>query len=185
MLASLDVQTLLCATAFSAERHRDQRRKDVHASPYINHPIEVARILATVGNVTDIETLCGGLLHDTLEDTETTPDELILHFGTEVCGIVLEVTDDKDLPKDVRKALQVANAPHSSYRARLVKLADKIANLRDLEHARPQGWSDTRVWAYFEWAKAVVAGIRGTHVELEAAFDAAYARCPVPRPPGL
>jgi guanosine-3',5'-bis(diphosphate) 3'-pyrophosphohydrolase len=173
---------LLYALAFAAEKHRDQRRKDVHASPYINHPIEVARILAEIGGVSDIDTLRGGILHDTLEDTETTPAELVSHFGLEVCNIVQEVTDDKNLPKETRKTLQITNAAHASYKARLVKLADKTTNLRDLCRARPQGWSDARVYEYFQWAKAVVDGIRGTHLALETAFDAAYAECPVPQP---
>jgi guanosine-3',5'-bis(diphosphate) 3'-pyrophosphohydrolase len=179
MLGSSDLPLFLSAIAFAAAKHRDQRRKDIHASPYINHPIEVACILAAEGGITDITVLCAAVLHDTLEDTETTCDELILNFGNEVCGVVLEVTDNKALSKEMRKALQVMKASHSSYPAKLVKLADKIANLRDLQRSRPQGWSDERVQAYFGWSQAVVAGIRGTHLGLEAAFDQAYARCPV------
>ena len=169
---------LLDALAFAAERHRDQRRKGAEASPYINHPIEVARVLAAEGCVTDADVLMAAILHDTIEDTATTADELRQRFGPIVAALVEEVTDDKALPSAERKALQIAHAGALSPGARLVKLADKICNVRDMGRSPPVGWPLERRRAYFDWAAAVVAGLRGTHAGLEAAFDAAMASRP-------
>ncbi len=165
------------ALAFAAAKHRDQRRKDCHASPYINHPIALARVLCEQGIQDDV-VLCAALLHDTLEDTETCPEELKAQFGTAITAIVQEVTDDKRLPKAERKRLQILHAGQASRPARLVKLADKICNLYDLIHAPPVDWDLARQRAYFDWAKAVVDQLRGTHEGLEQAFDALYARRP-------
>jgi guanosine-3',5'-bis(diphosphate) 3'-pyrophosphohydrolase len=163
---------LIRAVAFAADKHRNQRRKDAEASPYINHPIALADLLANEGDITDSAVLCAALLHDTIEDTETTTAELEAVFGPEITGIVLEVTDDKSLPKDERKRLQIEHASNASLKARLVKLADKICNLRDLQTSPPADWSPERKHAYFVWASQVVAGLRGTHMGLEAVFDA-------------
>ena len=173
-----DVELLIRAAAFAAHKHRDQRRKDAGATPYINHPLGLARILAAEGGVTDVATICAALLHDTIEDTETTPAEIEAQFGPEIRAIVEEVTDDKKLPKAQRKRLQVAHAPHISDKAKLVKLADKISNLRDVAHAPPHGWPLERRQAYFDWALEVIDGLRGVHPVLERAFDAAYASRP-------
>lgn len=169
---------VLKAVEFAAHKHKDQRRKDAAASPYINHPIALAHILANEGGITDPEVICGALLHDTLEDTETSPQELETAFGTAIKNIVLEVTDDKTLPKDKRKQLQIEHAAHISAKAKLVKLADKIANLRDIAAAPPHDWTLERKQAYFDWAKAVVDNLRGVHPQLEAAFDKVYADKP-------
>ncbi|XP_039714140.1 guanosine-3',5'-bis(diphosphate) 3'-pyrophosphohydrolase MESH1 isoform X4 [Pteropus medius] len=130
---------LLEAADFAARKHRRQRRKDPEGTPYINHPIGVARILTHEAGITDIVVLQAALLHDTVEDTDTTLDEVELHFGAQVRGLVEEVTDDKTLPKLERKRLQVEQAPHSSPGAKLVKLADKLYNLRDLKRCTPEG----------------------------------------------
>ncbi|XP_054627517.1 guanosine-3',5'-bis(diphosphate) 3'-pyrophosphohydrolase MESH1 [Dunckerocampus dactyliophorus] len=156
---------------FAARKHRKQRRKDEEGTPYINHPIGVARILSHEGGVTDIETLQAALLHDTLEDTDTTPEELETKFGLIVARIVQEVTDDKSLPKQERKRLQVARAPHCSHQAKLVKLADKLYNLRDLNCSTPVGWTAERVQQYFVWASEVVKGLKGTNSALEEKLD--------------
>jgi guanosine-3',5'-bis(diphosphate) 3'-pyrophosphohydrolase len=169
---------LIDALAFAARKHRDQRRKDVHASPYINHPIALAHVLAVEAGIADEATLVAAILHDTIEDTETTFDELRARFGLTVARIVAEVTDDKTLPKRRRKALQIEHAPHLSRRAKQVKLADKICNLRDLAAHPPHGWSLGRRHEYFEWAKQVIDGVRGAHRRLEQLFDAAYAAHP-------
>ena len=166
---------LLKALAFAAHKHRDQRRKDREASPYINHPIALADVLVNEGGVTDMEVLCAAMLHDTLEDTATTAQELARAFGARIASIVVEVTDDKNLPKAERKRMQIEHAPGLSKEAKLVKLADKICNLRDVAERPPEGWDLARRREYFDWAKRVVDGLRGTHAKLEAAFDAAYA----------
>lgn len=165
---------LLCAISFAATKHRDQRRKDLAASPYINHPIALANVLANEAGIDDERVLVAALLHDTVEDTETTEQELAKEFGQEIAGIVLEVTDDKALPKVERKRLQIEHAGTISRRAKLVKLADKICNLRDLASSPPADWSLQRKRDYFDWAKAVVDGLRGTHPGLEAIFDEAF-----------
>ena len=123
---------LIQAANFAAEKHKAQRRKDAEETPYINHPLALAHVLAVEGNVEDVDTICGALLHDTVEDTETTEAELLVVFGESITRIVLEVTDDKNLEKMARKEAQVAHAPHISDQAKLVKLADKISNLRDI-----------------------------------------------------
>ena len=165
---------LIFALAFAAHKHRDQRRKDIAASPYINHPIALANVLANEAHVDDETALIAAILHDTIEDTDTTAEELLRDFGPEVAAIVLEVTDDKSLPKAERKRLQVVHAGEISQRAKLVKLADKICNLRDIAHSPPAGWSLERQQAYFDWARAVVDGLRGVHPELERLFDEAW-----------
>ena len=169
-----ELALLLKALAFAAHKHRDQRRKDHEASPYINHPIALADVLVNEGGVSDVEVLCAALLHDTVEDTATTPEELVDAFGSRVARIVAEVTDDKALSKADRKRLQVENAARLSPEAKLVKLADKICNLRDVAERPPEGWDLARRREYFDWAKRVVDGLRGSHPRLEAAFDVAY-----------
>ena len=173
-----DLSLLLRALAFAAHKHRDQRRKDVAASPYINHPIALADVLVNEGGVEEIEVLCAALLHDTIEDTDTTRDEVAGAFGERVAAIVAEVTDDKTLAKAERKEAQVEHAAHISREAKLVKLADKICNLRDVVAHPPAGWSLERRREYFDWAKRVVDRLRGAHPGLEAVFDAAHARRP-------
>ena len=162
---------ILEAASFAADRHRLQRRKDADASPYINHPLALADILAREGGVVDAKVIAAALLHDTVEDTDTSIDELAVRFGQDVAAIVAEVTDDKSLPKDERKRLQVIKASSKSPEAKLVKLADKIANLRDLAACPPADWSEKRKADYFQWASEVVSGLRGTSARLEAAFD--------------
>jgi guanosine-3',5'-bis(diphosphate) 3'-pyrophosphohydrolase len=174
----LDLALLLRALSFAAQKHRDQRRKDAEASPYINHPIALAEVLAEVGGVADIEVLAAALLHDTIEDTATTFEELVAQFGDRIAGMVAEVTDDKNLPKAERKRLQIVHASGISPGAKLVKLADKICNLRDVAERPPAHWELQRRREYFEWAKQVIDGLRGSHPRLEAAFDAAYALKP-------
>ena len=171
-----DIRLVLRGAHFAAHKHRDQRRKGAEASPYINHPIAVANVLADEGDITDPVVLSAALLHDTVEDTKTTPEELTAAFGRRVAGIVLEVTDDKSLHKDVRKEAQVEHAPHLTTEAKLVKLADKICNLRDILGWPPANWSAERKQEYFTWAGRVVAGVRGVHPALEAKFDALLAR---------
>jgi guanosine-3',5'-bis(diphosphate) 3'-pyrophosphohydrolase len=174
--ANLVLSAFIKAVAFASEKHRNQRRKDADTSPYINHPIALANVLANEGGVVDATVLCAAVLHDTIEDTETTADELRQLFGDKVTSIVLEVTDDKALAKEVRKEEQVRHAPHISTEAKLVKLADKICNLRDILASPPADWFAERKQAYFEWAARVVAGLRGVHPGLEAVFDGLVAR---------
>jgi len=165
------IAAILKALHFAATRHRDQRRKDVEASPYINHPIEVAELLASEGGVTNLLTLQGAILHDTIEDTNTTREELEAEFGAEVRRIVEEVTDDKRLPKAERKRLQIEHAPHLSEHARQIKIADKISNVRGVTSAPPADWSLERRQEYLDWTEQVVAGCRGCNAALEGFYD--------------
>lgn len=169
---------LISTLAFAADKHKDQRRKGIDASPYINHPIALAHVLAFEGGISDATVLCSAILHDTVEDTATTVDELSEMFGPDVSSIVREVTDDKSLAKDKRKQLQIEHAQHLSRGAKLVKLADKICNLRDLLTSPPPGWSVERKQAYFDWAVAVASGLRGASPALEAVFDSIIRRRP-------
>jgi len=163
----------LRALGFAAEKHRNQRRKDADASPYINHPIAVAAVLATEAGVTDEATLLAALLHDTVEDTETNLQELEQLFGAEVAALVGEMSDDKSLPKEMRKQLQVEHAPGASPKAKRLKIADKICNIRDVAENPPARWSLDRRRGYLDWAERVVAGCRGNDSGLEALFDRA------------
>ncbi|XP_033921863.1 guanosine-3',5'-bis(diphosphate) 3'-pyrophosphohydrolase MESH1 [Melopsittacus undulatus] len=177
-----DAARLLDAADFAAQKHREQRRKDPEGTPFINHPLAVARILACEAGVTDIELLQAALLHDTVEDTDTTFSELEARFGGAVTGLVREVTDDKELPRAERKRLQVERAPDRSPRARLLMLADKLHNLRDITRCPPAGWGPERVQEYFRWAAQVVSGLRGTSPALEAALEAVLEPGPEPGP---
>jgi guanosine-3',5'-bis(diphosphate) 3'-pyrophosphohydrolase len=170
-----NLQTLIAAATFAAHRHRDQRRKGAEGSPYINHPLAVANVLANEGGVEDATTLIAALLHDTVEDTQTTADEIAARFGPEVAALVMEVTDDKRLGKAERKRHQFEHAAGISSRAKLVKLADKICNLRDLIDVPPADWPLERKREYFEWSRAVVGQLRTASPQLASVFDRAYA----------
>lgn len=174
--ATSDVSLIIRAVRFASHKHREQRRKDAEASPYINHPIALADVLANEAGVREVEVLCAALLHDTIEDTDTSAAELEREFGARIAAIVGEVTDDKSLDKATRKRRQVEHAAHVSREAMLVKLADKICNLRDLLAAPPGDWSLARQREYFDWAAEVIANVRGAHRGLEALFDQVYAR---------
>lgn len=164
----------LAALSFAAYKHRDQRRKDVAKTPYINHPINVANVLLNEAGITDEIVLIAAILHDTVEDTETSFEEIEQQFGAQVKSVVAEVTDDKSLPQAERKQAQIEHAGGLSDRAKLLKLADKTANLRDMINATPDGWSAERINDYLEWGKAVVDQLRGRHAKLESLFDRAY-----------
>ena len=165
------IPALMDATLFAAEKHRGQKRKDARGTPYINHPIMVANLIANIGGITDVEVLQAALLHDTVEDTETTADEIEGRFGYAVRSLVMEVTDDKSLEKQERKQLQIEHAPNLSPRAKVIKLADKIANLSDLVTSPPVGWELERQQRYVSWSNAVVEGCRGHESFLEMYYD--------------
>jgi (p)ppGpp synthase/HD superfamily hydrolase len=169
---AIAIRALMEATMFAADKHRGQKRKDAQGTPYINHPIMVVNLMSRVGGITDVEALQAGMLHDTVEDTETSPEEIEERFGYGVRCIVMEVTDDKSLEKPERKRIQVEKAPNLSPRAQLIKIADKTANLTDLVNSPPAGWAEERIRQYVEWSGKVVAGCRGQNERLEQAYDA-------------
>ncbi len=165
-----NLANLLQAISFSAKKHQFQKRKGANGEPYINHPIEVANILANTGKITDFNILTAAVLHDTVEDTETTAEELISLFGEKVSSIVMEVTDDTSLPKHERKLLQIEHSPHLSPEAKQVKLADKISNVSDVLN-NPPDWDEELKREYVVWAKKVVEGLRGVNSNLDELFD--------------
>ncbi len=179
MHSQQSVRLILRVLDFSAEKHRTQRRKDIDASAYINHPIALANVLANEAEIDDTTLICAALLHDTIEDTQTTREELEEQFGSEIARIVVELTDDKTLPKQERKRLAVEHAPFLSDAAKCVKLADAICNLRDIATRPPANWDLQRKQEYFDWAKRVVDRLRGPNPRLEALFDLAYQRRPL------
>ena len=163
------------ALQFAAEKHKHHRRKGGRDIPYINHPIAVATQLATVGGVTDPAVLAAAILHDTVEDTDTTPDELVGLFGADIAGLVAEVTDDPSLSSAVRKLTQEHEAAFKSPRAKLIRLSDKTCNVHDIAFNPPPDWPIERRMEYFNWAERVVGNLRGIHAQLEASFDGAVA----------
>lgn len=170
MMTQDDMKMVFAAMAFSAEAHKRQRRKDAEATPYINHPIEVANLLMQCG-VTDPVTLAAALLHDTVEDCGVKRSELATRFGEMVANTVMEVTDDKSLSKQRRKRLQITQTQHKSERARLIKLSDKTCNLRDVLTNPPKDWDEQRRARYVQHSCAVVKTIKATNPVLAAQFD--------------
>lgn len=170
------MDVLFDALHFAATRHTGFYRKGGAKIPYINHPIAVARQLAVVGVVTDMDVLCAAVLHDTVEDTPTTPVEIEERFGPRIAALVAEVTDDPRLNSAERKLSQEREAPMKSPSARLIRIADKTCNVRDITDTPPPSWDDARRLRYFDWAERVVSGMRNSHATLEADFDAAVAR---------
>ncbi|HOE70792.1 MAG TPA: HD domain-containing protein [Brevefilum sp.] len=171
MTHPFNLDIIFQAIIFATRKHNGQVRKGELAAPYIIHPLAVAREIFTTGQVDDPQVLVAAILHDTIEDTDTKPEEICALFGEEVLNIVLEVSDDKLLDKMCRKQRQVINAPHLSYLARIVKLADKLVNCRDILYFPPYKWPLTRRQEYIQWSADVIAQIRGTNANLETAFD--------------
>lgn len=165
------LQVIFDALAYASKMHSAQRRKDNRDTPYINHPIDVARLLITEGGITDSSVIAAAILHDTIEDTEATVEDIERMFGKKILGFVLECTDDKSLPKAERKRLQVVNGPHKSQEAKCIKLCDKISNVRDIGEYPPVLWSKERLIEYLDWTMEVVNGLRGANQALEELYD--------------
>jgi len=162
---------VLKAAQFAAIKHRDQRRKDVESSPYIIHPISVALAIAEIGGIEEPEILAAALLHDTLEDTDTSVSELDEIFGETVRKYVEEVTDDKSLPKEERKQKQIEHAATLSMGATLIKLGDKISNVSDVTLSPPEGWDTERRKQYLDWAETVINNCPKVNNDLEEHFS--------------
>jgi (p)ppGpp synthase/HD superfamily hydrolase len=173
--SAASVQRILAAARFAAEKHAPQKRKGATGEPYFNHLVEVAELVALSNDALDVELVIAAFLHDTVEDTGVTLVELEERFGSDVAGLVAELTDDKSLPKETRKDLQVRDAHKKSVRAQIIKLADKISNLRSILASPPVGWSLERKQQYFEWARQVVAGLTAPNRTLMDEFDKTYA----------
>ncbi len=168
---------ILRAATFAARVHATHKRKGASAEPYVNHVLEVAGILAANG--APIEAILAGLLHDTVEDSDKDPDpitheRLVAEFGEAVAGIVAEATDDKSLPKEIRKGLQIKHAPTRTDAAKQLKLADKVSNLRAIAATPPANWDHARRVEYVGWAGRVATGLKGINPKLDALFEAAY-----------
>ena len=160
---------VLKATQFAALKHCDQRRKD-GKTPYIIHPISVAMILSEIGSIEDPEILSAALLHDTLEDTDTSAHELDKNFGSRVRIIVEELTDNDMLTFSQRKQMQIDNAPYLSKDATLVRIADKISNVSDVIENPPPEWNQKRCNKYVDWAEAVMNNCQKVNQDLENHF---------------
>ncbi len=170
-----DIPLLVKAFAFAADKHRNHRREDRHASPYINHPADLAHELSAVAKIDDTAVLVAAILHDTLEYTDTTADELRTEFGDTIASAVVEITDDKALPEAEQKRLRILRAPKLSDAAKLIKLADLICNVRDVLNSPHPEWTWQECLEYIEWGKQVADGLRGVSHVLERKFDALYA----------
>src|SRR5436305_4781650 len=163
--------SVLKAADAAARWHVHQRRKGSAQEPYINHLLEVASLVTDATGGSDPNLVIAALLHDAVEDQGVASETIANDFGQHVADIVMEVTDDKSLPKDVRKSKQVESAPKKSHQAKLLKLADKISNVRAVADSPAPDWSVERRHEYVEWAKSVVAVLRGTSPWLEDQFD--------------
>jgi guanosine-3',5'-bis(diphosphate) 3'-pyrophosphohydrolase len=170
------MKKILEAAFFAARKHTHQRRKNIEDIPYINHPLEVADLLSSAGGITDEDILCAALLHDTVEDTGTRIWEIESLFGPVVAGYVTEVSDDKSLPKEERKRRQVQHAGSLSPGATLIKLADRISNLRSITAEPPKGWTTGRQLEYFRWSKEVFENLPKNGALLENLFRKTYER---------
>jgi|SRR6516165_8934400 (p)ppGpp synthase/HD superfamily hydrolase len=164
---------VLKAADAAARWHVHQRRKGAAEEPYINHLLEVATLVAEATHGEDPELVIAALLHDAIEDQEVPRAVIAQAFGAGVAEIVEEVTDDKRLPKQERKRLQVENAPRKSRRAKILKLADKTSNLRALAASPPPNWSVKRRLDYVKWARDVAKGLTGVSAWLEGEFERA------------
>jgi guanosine-3',5'-bis(diphosphate) 3'-pyrophosphohydrolase len=173
-----DLSLVVRAAAFAAHRHGHQKRKGKDKLPYITHPLEVARILIEEAGEDDPAVIAAAILHDTVEDAGVTVAELTERFGGDVAAVVLELTDDKLLPKEERKRLQIVNARGKSVRAAKVKMADKIANLRDVANDPPTDWDEARKRKNFDWSHEVVSALPNVSPRLAAIFEETYARIP-------
>jgi guanosine-3',5'-bis(diphosphate) 3'-pyrophosphohydrolase len=167
----VDLRLVSSAADLAARRHNGMARKGRGNEPYINHLAEVANILAEVTDGVDAELVAAGWLHDTVEDTGTTRDELAQKFGERVAALVVEVTDDMSLPKATRRQKQIEDAPHKSADAKLIKIADKISNIRARIHSDPTAEERADLTDYVDWAEQVVAGCRGGNAVLDRLFD--------------
>ncbi len=165
----MDSYQILKAAVYAADKHKYQRRKGFNQIPYINHPLKVALLLSECGE-TDETLLLAAILHDVVEDTDSTYEEILAEFGREVAELVKEVTDDKELPYAIRKELQIKGAPNLSDLAKKLKIADKICNVRDITNY-PLDWSTERKLSYLDWAQEVVNGCREQNQKLEEMFD--------------
>ncbi len=171
-----DLPAILAAAHFAAERHANQRRKGKSGEPYINHLLEVAQLVSSALPQPDTNLVIAALLHDTVEDVGVTRDELAARFGEDVATLVMEVTDDKSLPKEERKRLQIEHAPKKSVRAQFIKVADKISNLRSILMSPPEQWDLERKQRYFEWSRRVVGALSSPSPVLMAEFERTYQR---------
>ena len=167
------ILTITAALKFAAERHTGQTRKGERAEPYVNHLADVAELVAIATDGDDAGLVAAALLHDVVEDTPTSITEVEERFGVDVAALVAEVTDDKSLPREERKRLQVERAASKTPRAKMLKLADKTANLHALAESPPRDWPLERKTEYVAWARHVVAGLRGVNKSLEEEFDRA------------
>ena len=165
------IRLVSAAADLAARRHNGMARKGRGSDPYINHLAEVANILAEVTDGADAELVAAGWLHDTVEDTGTTRDELAQRFDERVAALVVEVTDDMSLPKAARRQRQIEDAPHKSAGAKLIKIADKISNIRARIHRDPSPEERADLTDYVDWAEQVVAGCRGVNAALDQMFD--------------
>jgi guanosine-3',5'-bis(diphosphate) 3'-pyrophosphohydrolase len=171
-----EIPSILAAALFAAEKHAHQRRKGAAAEPYVNHLIEVAHLVSIAASEPDANLVMAALLHDVIEDTSTTPADLVERFGEDVAGLVAEMTDDKSLAKAERKRLQIENAPKMSARAQIIKLADKISNLRSILISPPADWDHERKRRYFEWGKRVVDALSQPNPILKSEFERTFRR---------
>ncbi len=170
-MTALEIKEICSGIDFASEKHRFQTRKNKEKTPYISHPIGVAYHLMNTGDVRDAGIIIGAILHDTVEDTQTTFEEIEKKFGVQIVGYVRELTDDKSLSQEARKRGQVINASHKSKGAAQIKLADKLFNLHDLFNNPPPDWSQTRIDRYYEWAQSVIDRLPSVNEKLQNAVE--------------
>ena len=172
---AMDHRTLVRAYALAARAHVDQTRKGEMRIPYINHCCEVAELVSEAG--APLETVIAAVLHDVIEDSDTTEDELRYAFGDTVAGRVAALTNAPEwdaLPRAETKAKQAEHMRNADPEVRRIKIADQTSNLRDIAR-EPKAWDLADAADYIDGAERVVASCRGVDQVLEAAFDTAAA----------
>ncbi|MFZ9848658.1 MAG: HD domain-containing protein [Flavobacteriales bacterium] len=170
LIIMANLQLLFKALNYSAEQHKAQRRKGMESVPYINHPIKVTNIITQFIPDASDDLICAAILHDVVEDTDATIDDIKNKFGDAIASIVQEVTDDKSISKAESRRKQIENAPKLSYNAKIIRVCDKISNVRDICGENIPDWDYKTKIEYLNWAEQVVYALDKFHEELQFAF---------------
>jgi len=154
-----DAEAVLGAAIFATEKHKSQVRSNEKKTPYIIHPIEVADLVMKIGHVYDKDVLITALLHDVMDDTQTTYEQITSLYGTKVSSYLEEMTSKQGLSLKEQKKQQIMQAFRQNPSVAIIKLSDKLSNLKTLATSPPPSWSRDRIDQYFQWAQTVIENL--------------------------